>query len=104
QEVAVQPDWHLWLEQLTAQNRVLRLTAPSQLWIAAERLPDFQALWPELKTREDIVLTRPAEPHPRDNALIEIIRGRLEGLGPVTASALARPLGAEVNTIATALA
>src|SRR5205085_10587494 len=43
------------------------------------------------------------EPHPSDRALLEIIRGRLEGLGPVTASELARPLGAEVNTIATAL-
>src|SRR5438874_673335 len=82
-EVAAQPNWRAWLEQLATQNRVLRLTALQPLWIAAERLPDFQALWPALKTREDIALTLPAEPHPSDEALLEIIRGRLEGLGPV---------------------
>src|SRR5207302_9524906 len=103
-EAAAQSNWRAWLEQLATQNRVLRLTAPQPLWIAAERLPDFQALWPELKTREDIALTLPAEPRASDEALVEIIRGRLEGLGPVTASELARPLGAEGNTIATALA
>jgi len=39
-----------------------------------------------------------------DSALIEILRGRLEGLGPVTSSALATPLGLEPDEIAPALA
>ena len=37
----------------------------------------------------------PARDWSRDDALVEILRGRLEGLGPVTASALAAPLGLE---------
>src|SRR5205814_538921 len=81
EEVAAQPNWRAWLEQLATQNRVLRLSAPQPLWIAAERLPDFQALWPALKTREDIALTLPAEPLSSHDALVEIIRGRLEGRG-----------------------
>ena len=41
---------------------------------------------------------------PTDDALVEILRGRLEGLGPVTESALAAPLGLEPGDIAAALA
>ena len=39
-----------------------------------------------------------------DKALIEILRGRLEGLGPVTPTALAAPLGLEPGATAAALA
>ena len=39
-----------------------------------------------------------------DSALIEILRGRLEGLGPVTPTALAAPLGLEPSAITAALA
>src|SRR5205823_13506366 len=62
---------------------------------SAERLPQFQALWPKLKT---VPVIAPPQTHQkrswsRDEALVEILRGRLEGLGPVDATALARPLG-----------
>ena len=39
----------------------------------------------------------------REEALVEILRGRLEGLGPVTENALAAPLGVEPTEIAAAL-
>src|SRR5207245_3754706 len=39
-----------------------------------------------------------------EDALIEILRGRLEGLGPVTEAALAAPLGLSSQEIAAALA
>src|SRR5262249_53721908 len=38
-----------------------------------------------------------------DRALIEILRGRLEGLGPITPQALAAPLGLPASDIAAAL-
>ena len=44
------------------------------------------------------------ETWPADQALVEILRGRLEGLGPVTPIALAAPLGLEPGAIAAALA
>src|SRR5262249_19319422 len=40
----------------------------------------------------------------REAALVEIVRGRLEGLGPVTGEALAAPLGLGQHEIAAALA
>jgi len=76
------------------------------LWVAAERLPQFRALWPA--ARLDPLITAPAEYAERqwspDEALREILRGRLEGLGPTTVDALAAPLGLEPQDIADALA
>src|SRR5262247_729739 len=47
QEVAAQPNWSGWLAELARENRVTRLRAPAAtMWIAAERLPQFRALWP----------------------------------------------------------
>jgi ATP-dependent Lhr-like helicase len=76
------------------------------LWIAAERLPQFLALWPE--ARLDPPIAAPASlaerGWPAGEALVEILRGRLEGLGPVDEAALAAPLGLPPGDIAAALA
>jgi ATP-dependent Lhr-like helicase len=75
------------------------------LWIPAERLPQFRALRPNAEL--DPPITAPAayaKDLSSDTALIEIMRGRLEGLGPVTPAALAAPLGLRPAEIAAALA
>jgi ATP-dependent Lhr-like helicase len=76
------------------------------IWIAAERLPQFRAVWPQ--ARLDPVIAAPqAEGGGSDSpehALVEILRGRLEGLGPVGAAALAAPLGLPAREIAAPLA
>jgi ATP-dependent Lhr-like helicase len=102
-----QPAWSGWLAELACARRVTRLCAPrATLWIAAERLPQFQALWPE--ARLDPVIAAPeayaGRDWPRDDALIEILRGRLEGQGPVTEAALAAPLGFATQDLAAGLA
>ena len=76
------------------------------LWIAAERLPQFRALWPGARLEPEIVAPAAyaGRDWSQDDALVEILRGRLEGLGPVTESALAAPLGLEPSDIAAALA
>ena len=58
-----------------------------ELWIAAERLPQFQALWPEAQLDPPIAAPEamPTRGWSREEALVEILRGRLEGLGPVDA-------------------
>ena len=99
--------WSEWLEALARDRRVARLKAPqATLWIPAERLVQFRAVWPEAKLEPEIA--PPADQAeatwPRDEALTEILRGRLEGLGPVTPTALAAPLGLEADAIAPALA
>ena len=52
------------------------------------------------RARLEPAITAPAahagQEWPPENALIEIVRGRLEGQGPATADALAAPLGLEV--------
>src|SRR5262249_3934878 len=78
----------------------------SRLWVAAERLPQFFALRPGL-TPTPAITAPPAQDKrdwARDEALVEIARGRLEGLGPVGAQALAAPLGLTTGEIATPLA
>ena len=111
-EVRAQPGWGGWLSDLARERRVTRLEAPrATIWIAVERLPQFRALFPEARLDPAIVRLTAADTgqssarqSPEDGALIEILRGRLEGLGPVTAAAIAAPLGFAPPEIAAALA
>jgi len=106
-EADATPAWTEWFAQLVHDGRVTLLTVPqARLWIATERLPQFQALWPG--ARSDPAITAPIEYAEREwspqEALIEILRGRLEGLGPVTVNALAAPLGLGPDEIEAGLA
>ncbi|MBV9016968.1 MAG: ATP-dependent DNA helicase, partial [Alphaproteobacteria bacterium] len=76
------------------------------LWITAERLPQFLALFPHATLDPPITAPAPYNEKnwPPEEALVEILRGRLEGLGPVTEQALAAPLGLTPTDIAAALA
>ena len=100
------PGWTDWLSDLANDKRVARLDAAhAPLWITAERLPQFQAMWPA--ARPEPAIAAPAayaeREWSRDEALVEILRGRLEGLGPVTLETLAGPLGFAPAEIAAAL-
>jgi ATP-dependent Lhr-like helicase len=90
------PGWSGWLDVLAGEGRVFRLDRPgAALWIAAERLPLFKALWPDARFAPSRVpLAGAGDQIAPDAALVAILRGRLEGKGPVTAEALAAPLGA----------
>jgi ATP-dependent Lhr-like helicase len=106
-EADANPDWTGWLSDLARQSRVARLYGPrATLWVTAERLPQFQRLWPN--ARLEPAISVPAAYGDRawsqDDALVEILRGRLEGQGPRTQDALASPLGLESTEIATGLA
>ena len=76
-----------------------------QLWIAAERLPQLTSIYPNTILQPDI--KAPESLGPRiwtfEEALAEIVRGRLEGVGPITAAELANSLGLTVNEIDAAL-
>jgi ATP-dependent helicase Lhr and Lhr-like helicase len=96
--------WRNWLTELAGQNRVARMRGVD-LWIPAERLPQFRALRPNAELEPPI--TAPAayaKDMSSDTSLVEIMRGRLEGLGPVTEAVLAAPLGLRPAEIAAALA
>jgi len=105
-EVEAQPPWTDLLSELAKQKRVARLDLPHAcLWVAAERLPQFGTVWPNAKVEP--VVQAPREYQDVDwsaeRALVEILRGRLEGLGPVTPQALAAPLALAPEAIACAL-
>jgi ATP-dependent Lhr-like helicase len=105
-EVQAKDGWSELLTQLAGEKRVARLdVSGGALWITAERLPQFQALFPESKPEPMIFAPALyARDWSRDEALVEILRGRLEGLGSVTQAALAASLGLAPNEIAVPLA
>ena len=93
-----------WLPALQQQKRVaaIQLGHRQPLWIAAERLHEFQALFPGLLTSPEIKPVSAAQPSLED-ALRKIVRSRLELLGPVTDTQLAAPLGLENEDLRAAL-
>ena len=77
--------WPPLMNVLAGQGRVARIPlGHAAVWAAAERRGLFEPV--------------------RDETLVEIVRGRLEGLGPVTATAIADSLGLPASKINIALA
>jgi ATP-dependent Lhr-like helicase len=75
------------------------------LWVTAERLPLLRAVFPHATLRPPVeVPATYAKDWARDDALVEMVRGRLEGLGPTTSAAIAASLGLPVSSIDVALA
>src|SRR6185436_1058596 len=83
-------------------------TAPGSdmLWVAAERLNQMQAVHPQAQLAPKIDAPEPyaSETWNFDDALVEMLRGRLEGLGPVTLDALAESFSLPADRIQIALA
>jgi ATP-dependent Lhr-like helicase len=105
-EVEAAPAWKDWLAALAQERRVTHLeTAKAAFWVAAERLNQFNAVWTQARGEPDILppADQPQTLWPPEQALVEILRGRLEGLGPVTQTGLAAPLGLESKSVASAL-
>ncbi|MGH8229149.1 MAG: Lhr family helicase, partial [Steroidobacteraceae bacterium] len=90
QELRRNPAWGPLADALRRDGRMVQIANPAGavLTIAAERRALFEALFGE----------RSAE------ALVQVIRGRLEGLGPVTAADLAAALALPQVAVDTALA
>jgi len=108
-EMSAGPDgenYRVYLEPLLQAGRVtLACHGETRLWIAVERIDWFKALAlpmnfdPVVDVPENIVDVALS----REAALQEIIRGRLECLGPVSSIRLANDIGLEVSDIEFAL-
>ncbi|MEA3108282.1 MAG: ATP-dependent helicase Lhr and Lhr-like helicase [Gammaproteobacteria bacterium] len=87
-EVRKNDAWPRLIGELVAQGRVVRIEAPGHrtLWVNSDRRGLFE---PQLPSS--------------DEALVSIIRGRLEGLGPVTAAQLGEPMGLSMRSATVAL-
>lgn len=80
-----------------------RSPQPAGLWVCAEHLGQLQAVFPGAFLQPPIT---PVETEPdlsRARALVELLRARLQGLGPVSADTLAGDLGIAVQEVNIAL-
>ena len=110
------PAWPGLLRELTKQQRVTRVVtnsaaasqaepaSGSNLYIVTERQPLFRSLFP-LASFEPPVTVPAAhlKEWPHEDAVVEVVRGRLEGLGPTTARALATTSGLPLADVDAAL-
>lgn len=93
---ASEAERHGWVDtlaELAAEHRAALFypEGADALWVAAERMAEFMALgtaWPSAPA----VILPPGSPGSRETALVELLRSRLEALGPVTAAELGAPL------------
>ncbi len=91
---------------LIESDRATRFIADQRtLWIAAERLPQFKVVFEKFKIERDLKLPEwlEKEDWSKEPALREIVRGRLEGMGPITVDRLAQDIGLPDKDIELAL-
>ena len=97
--------WQEFFAELKADRRAATLIRENRLWVAAERLPQIKSVFssslldPPIVAPESVLRTA----WTFEDALVEIIRGRLEGLGPVTVDQLVLSTGLNKLEIETAL-
>ena len=76
-------------------DKMSALPASPALWVAAERLPQLERIYPGASLNPTIAAPESFAQASWDfeSALVEVLRGRLEGLGPVTVDNLASSFG-----------
>jgi ATP-dependent helicase Lhr and Lhr-like helicase len=104
-EADARENWKDWLVALAQSRRAALLTAQEGIfWVPAERLRQFQAVY-----RGVVVEPAIAPPPSADQAfepeaaLVELVRGRLEGQGPLTLAQLSGAFGLPPEWISAAL-
>src|SRR5947207_2658770 len=90
---------------LARAGRATTLLREPRLWIAAERLPMLEAVFPEAKCEPALTVPERdrAKAWTREDAVRELARGRLEAVGPTTAADVAGSLGVAVADVDFAL-
>jgi len=81
-----------WLDLLKSERRTGKLATPHSFWVAAERLPMLQAVYPGCDVEPGLTAppTERERDWPRAIAVRELVRGRMEVIGPITASTLVK--------------
>ena len=101
-------DWQQWFRELQRERRVV-LVEPADglpaLWLASERYAELRLLWPDasIAPAADDTVSRLFRAAPTEEAMIALIRGRLDCSGPQTAQNIARALGLTPSAVAVAL-
>jgi ATP-dependent Lhr-like helicase len=98
-------DWQGLFRELAQGSRAAELKHPVAMWVAAERLPMVQAAY-EGATWEPAIEAperERAQTWTREDAVRELVRGRLEVVGPTTGATLAGALGLDASDVDFAL-
>jgi len=97
--------WEEYFAELVSERRAASLHIGDKVyWVAAERLPHLLAVYPDAKLEPEIKPpTKDISTASPDEGLVEILRGRLEAIGPVTAELLAETMALPVYAIESAL-
>jgi len=101
---AIGSSWEALAEELATTGRAALLNGAGEqpsVWVATERLPQMLALFPDAACHPEVLIPEEfrKQTWTRDEALLEIVRGRLGGLGPVTLTDLAETLAIEAGEI-----
>ena len=98
--------WSAWLDALAGSGRATRLqvTADDALWVPVERIDCVRTIYPHAPMHPPLQAPPGFETHwQEDEAIVEIIRARLSGFGPLTVPQIARPLALPASAVAVAL-
>ncbi|MEQ5842594.1 DEAD/DEAH box helicase [Paraburkholderia acidicola] len=98
--------WPQWLDALAKAGRATRMQIAQHdtLWVAAERLACLRAIYPVAPIEPVIEPPKGyADPWTEDDAIVDVVRARLTGFGPLSVPAIARPLALPASAVALAL-
>ena len=99
--------WEKWFDELVDAQRAAAIEIEGErLWFAAEQLRLIEALYPDGRIMPALRLP-PELDSPgvdEDTALVALLRGHMECLGPVTVDELARRTGLRPGRVASGLA
>jgi len=98
--------WAAFFDELITENRATLIKAGEKEYlVAVERLVEMLSIYNKaiLKPEIEIPARLNEKPITREEAVVEIVRSRLEALGPVTADQLSETLGISVFDVELAL-
>ncbi len=105
-EAQADPQWLAWLSELARGGRATRMQVAQDraLWLPIERLALLQSIYPSSHC-EPVLKPLPGfdQHSSEDDALVELIRARLTGFGPLPVPLIARPLALPASAVALAL-
>ena len=106
-EAGANKDWLKWLESLARSGRATRFEvgADQILWAPLERLTCLQAIYPQAPMHPPLsALPGFDDAWEIDDAIVEVVRARLSGFGPMPTRDIAEPLALSASSVAQALA
>jgi len=98
--------WMDFFDQLRSAGRAAAVerSNAAELWVATERWPMIRAIWPDARAHPDVSVPRGVRTDwPRENAVVQLVRGRIETVGPTTISGVASDLSLATSDVEAAL-